>query len=112
MAGRAKNKLHQRKKQREDQPYEEHSEASEGAGTPSGPAPEDAPYCGPVPRICMDYFYVSSGGASKAGAKGLTTKEFQKRLKELGQSTEGQRNVLIKRYERHVSPEGQEEMGS
>ena len=58
----------------------------------------------------MDYFYVSSGGASKAGAKGMTTKEIQKRFKELGQSTEGQRNVLIKRYERHVSPEGQEEM--
>ena len=35
----------------------------------------------------MGYFYVSSWGASKAGAKGMTTKEIQKRLKELGQST-------------------------
>ena len=60
----------------------------------------------------MDYYYVSSGGTSKSGAKGLTTKELQKRLRELGQSTEGQRNVSIKRYENHVAQEDQEEMGS
>ena len=60
----------------------------------------------------MHYFYVPSGGTSKFGAKCLTTKELQKRLRELGQSTEGLRNVLIKRYENHVAQEGREEMGS
>ena len=64
------------------------------SGTPSGPLSEEVLLCGPVRRICMDYFYVSSGGTNKAGAKGLSTKELQKRFKELGLSAEGQRNVL------------------
>ena len=41
----------------------------------------------------------------------MSTKEFQRRLKELGKSNEGQRNVLIKRYEKYVAQEDQEEMG-
>ena len=90
MAGRARNKLHKRRKQGEGQPREERSEDSEDAGTPSGPASEEAlsedggasngplseevTHCGSVPRICMDYFYVFSGEARKCGAKGLTAK--------------------------------------
>ena len=42
----------------------------------------------------------------------MTTKEPQKRLRDMGQSTEGQRNVLIKRYERYAAQEDQEEVGS
>ena len=64
-----------------------------------------------MPRICMDYFYVSSGGTDKRGAHGMSTKELQRRLKELGKSNEGQRNVLIKRYEKCVAKEDQEEIG-
>ena len=41
----------------------------------------------------------------------MTTKEFQKRLRELGRSAEGQRNVLIKRYEKYAARESQEEIG-
>ena len=41
----------------------------------------------------------------------MSTKELQRRLKELGKSNEGQRNVLIKRYEKCVAQEDQEEMG-
>ena len=41
----------------------------------------------------------------------MSTKELQRRLKELGKSNEGQRNVLIKRYERYVAQEEQETMG-
>ena len=59
----------------------------------------------------MDCFYVSSGGAGKSGASGMSTKELEKRLGEMGQSTEGQRNVLIKRYEQYAAQDDQEEMG-
>ena len=92
MAGRARNKLHKRRKHGEGQPPEGRSEGSEDVGTPSGPASEEAlsedggasngplseevTHCGSVPRICMDYFYVSSGGARKCGAKGLATKQL------------------------------------
>ena len=41
----------------------------------------------------------------------MSTKELQRRLKELGKSNEGQRNVLIKRYERCVAQEEEETMG-
>ena len=104
MAGRARSKPHRRKRQGEDQPQED-------SGTPSGPLSEEVLHCGPVPRICMDYFYVSSGGTDKREAHGMSTKELQRRLKELGKSNEGQRNVLIKRYEKCVAQEDQEEMG-
>ena len=42
----------------------------------------------------------------------MTTKELQRRLKDLGKSTEGQRNVLIKRYDKYVAQEDQEEIGN
>ena len=52
------------------------------------------------------------------GAKGMSTKELQKKLAEMGKSTTGQRNVLVKRYERYksqeeedVGPEEEMEMG-
>ena len=41
----------------------------------------------------------------------MSTKELQRRLKELGKSNEGQTNVLIKRYEKCVGQEDHEEMG-
>ena len=41
----------------------------------------------------------------------MTTKELQKRLREFGKSAEGQRNVPIKRYEKYVAREDQEEIG-
>ena len=107
MAGRARNKPHKSKNRTSEGP----GEASEVPGAPSGPDAEDVQPGGPVPRICMDYFYVSSGGTDKRGAHGMSTKELQRRLKELGKSNEGQRNVLIKRYEKCVAQEDQEEMG-
>ena len=41
----------------------------------------------------------------------MTTKELQKRLQEFGKSVEGQRNVLIKRYEKYVAKEDQQDIG-
>ena len=52
----------------------------------------------------MDYFYLSDPRASKgAGAKGMSTKELQKRLREMGRSERGSRPVLVRRYEREIS---------
>ena len=75
---------------------------------PSGPlwaTLDEAPVKGPVPRVCMDYFYVSSRKVGHA----MSTKELQKRLRELGKSDRGQRGDLIKRYEMYADVEGQEE---
>ena len=54
---------------------------------------------------------MSSGATDKSGARGLTTRELQERLRELGQSAEGQRNIIIWRYERCEAQEDQEEVG-
>ena len=111
MSGRARNKPHRSKgRTRSDRDGGEVGDL-DASDAPSGSDAEELPKPGPVPRICMDYFYVSSGGGSKRGAHGMTTKELQKRLRELGRFAEGQRNVLIKRYEKYVTREGQEEMG-
>ena len=53
----------------------------------------------------MDYFYVSSRKVGHA----MSTKELQKRLRELGKSDRGQRSDLIRRYEMYADVEDQEE---
>ena len=99
MSGRGRNKAHRKKRRL---PAGESDEVgSEVGGIPSEPLAEDAPLDSPVPRVCMDYFYVSGRPkGSHRGAKGMSTKELQKKLAEMGKSTTGQRNVLAKRYER------------
>ena len=52
VAGRGRNKAHRRKK--------EAPGSSSDADSPGASAEEDDPVKGPVPRVCMDYFYVSS----------------------------------------------------
>ena len=52
MAGRGRNKAHRKRKA----PVRE----SEDFDSPSASQAEDDPVRGPVPRVCMDYFYVSS----------------------------------------------------
>ena len=56
---------------------------------------------GPVPRVCMDYFYVSSRKVGHA----MSTEELQRKLRELGKSDQGPRGVLIKRYEKYADIE-------
>ena len=59
-------------------------------GTFDGPHASDEASTGPVPRVCMDYFYVSSTSAGPiVGAQGMSTRELRHRLKELGKSTMG-----------------------
>ena len=106
MSGRARNKPHRKKGPKHSDREGGAVADSEVSGAPSGPDMEESPKPGPVPRICMDYFYVSSGAGDSRGAHRLTTKELQKRLRESGQSAEGQRDVLIKRYEEHVRQGG------
>ena len=52
MAGRGRNKAHRKRK--------DPTGASEECDSPSASQAEDVPEKGPVPRVCMDYFYVSS----------------------------------------------------
>ena len=63
----------------------------------------------------MGYFYVSSRpgcgqGAPRTGAHEMSTKELQKKLRDMGKSDKGQRSVLLERYERYAREEEQEEM--
>ena len=45
---------------------------------------------GPVPRISMDYFYLSKRGPGRGvGGQAMSTKELQKRLREIGKSDRG-----------------------
>ena len=53
----------------------------------------------------MDYFYVSSRKVGHA----LSTKELQKRLREMGKSDKGQRGALMRRYEMYADLEDQDE---
>ena len=52
VAGRGRNKAHRKKKEAPGL-----SSDGDSAGASLG---EDDPVKGPVPRVCMDYFYVSS----------------------------------------------------
>ena len=40
------------------------------------------------------------------GASGMSTKELQRKLRELGRSSQGPRSVLAKQYERYALQEG------
>ena len=102
MSGRGRNKAHRKKKR--FCAAESDEVESEAGGIPSEPLAEDTPLDSPVPRICMDYFYVSGRPkGSHRGAKGMSTKELQKKLAEMGKSNLGQRNVLVKGYEKSAS---------
>ena len=81
-------------------------EQAGGAGDTSDESlADEASVKGPVPRVCMDYFYVSSPG-KRQGVAALSTKELKKRFRELGKSDQGARNVLVKRYEAHLKESG------
>ena len=75
MAGRGRNKPHKKRKDPKG--------ASEAGDTSDGSLAEDAPVKGPVPRVCMDYFYVSSRKVGHA----MSTKELRRKLKEMGSPT-------------------------
>ena len=116
MAGRGRNKPHMRKKEAPKEAIEREPgcqvDESESAGSPGAPADEDPSKMndGPVPRVSMDYFYVSSQrGGPRKGAQGMSTKEIKRKLAEIGRSIEGPRNVLVKRYERFVEHEDRED---
>ena len=115
MAGRARNKPHRKKSKRTQFcTGEVDEEESEATGTPGRLVAEGDSSEGPVARVCMDCFYVSSRpgrgrGAPRAGAQEMSTKELQKKLLDMGKSARGQRSVLIERYERYAREEDQEE---
>ena len=87
MKGRGRNTPHRggaqrwARKAQEEEPEEE----SESEG-----AQEEKLHSGPVPRVSMDYFYLSKKETSgKKGAKAMSTKELQRKLRDLGKSDKG-----------------------
>ena len=90
MKGRGRNSPHRRKKEGQ-RAQEEREEGSKS---------EDELHTGPVPRICMDYFYLSNScPGDRKGGQALSTKELQRQLRAMGKSDKGTRNELVKRYD-------------
>ena len=67
MAGRGRNKHHKKRNTKEEKAPKG---ALEAGDTSDGLLSEDAPVKGPVPRVIMEYFYVSSRKVGHA----MTTK--------------------------------------
>ena len=89
MAGRGRNKPHRQKIPKPDEAdsEEEHQH-------------------GPVPRVCIDYFYVSCRKAkAEKGPHSMSTRELQRKLTEMGKSASGPRHALVRRYQQHASAE-------
>ena len=80
MRGRGRNYPHRRKKEGQ-RAQEEKREGSKS---------EDELHTGPVPIICMDYFYLSNScpGDRKEG-QALSTKELQRPIRGMGNPTGG-----------------------
>ena len=110
MAGRGRNKPHRQHKSRgvaqarKAVPTSDGDSAGGAGEALDASLEDDVPVKGPVPRVCMDYFYVSSRKTGHA----LSTKELQRKLRELGKSDKGSRGVLIGRYEKYADLEDQE----
>ena len=111
MAGRGRNRLQKQRKFKgvAHAPRAGSTPCGELAGgsgdTPDASLEDDVPVKVPVPRVCMDHFYVSSRKVGHA----MSTKELQKRLREMGKSDQGQRNALIRRHEKYADVEDQDE---
>ena len=92
--------------------------------------PEDTPVCGddrvassgsleppapalqPDPKISMDYFYLAGvDEEEKDRLDRMTTSEMRKRLREIGRSDAGIRNVLKKRLRNYSQDGGNDEDG-
>ena len=97
VAGRGRNKAHRKKKGPPG--------SSSDVDSPGASSEEGEPVKRPVPRVCMDYFYVSSRKVGHA----MSTKELQKKLREMGKSDQGQRSALIRWYEMYADVDDQEE---
>ena len=79
-------------------------EETAGGGT------EEVLHAGPVPRVSMDYLYLSIGSSDhKVGGQSMPTKELQRQLREMGKSDRESRQDLVKRYDKEKPREGDEE---
>ena len=57
-----------------------------------------------VPRVSMDYFYTyTTRESKKVGVDAMRTQAIRDNLKPLGRSHQGSRQVVIKKYEDHLS---------
>ena len=81
--------------------------------SPKGEGASDGePGSSPVPKVSMDYFYISNRvKGSRPGPSALSTKELKKRLAQMGKSTHGARHVLLNRYEKYRKEEEEQDEG-
>ena len=80
MKGRGRNSPHRRKKEGQ------RAQEERGEGSKS----EDELHTGPVPRICMDYFYLpNSCPGVRKGGQVLSTKELQRQFRGMGKTNMG-----------------------
>ena len=87
MKGRGRNTPHRRKKEGQ-RAQEERREGSKS---------EDELHTGPVPRTCMDYFYLSNScPGDRKGGQALSTKELQRQLRGIGKSDKASRQDLVR----------------
>ena len=118
MMGRGRTPQHRKKKEdvvAEEEP-EKGVQLSLPAGTQeeetTGGEPDEVLHTGPVPRVSMDYFYLSDKGQEeKRGGQALSTKELQRKLRDMGKSDKGSRQDLVRRYEKEV-PREEEDGGA
>ena len=108
MKGRGRNTPHRKGAQRWARRSQEEGQGEQSEAESSQ---EDKLHIGPVPRLSMDYFYLSKKETSeKKGAKAIPTKELQKKLRDLGKSDRGSRPELVQKYEKYAPQEEQEEL--
>ena len=69
IAGRGRNRPHMSKRPSagQEEPEATQHVAGEDVGASEGPSSDPARQGGPVPRVCIDYFYVSSKPAGPSG---------------------------------------------
>ena len=98
--GRGRNSPDRRKAGRGAEGQEAREEKLESSKS------EDELHTGPVPRICMNHFYLSNScPGDRKGGQALSTKELQRELRELGKTDTGYRQYLVNRYDKEVPQE-------
>ena len=107
MKGRGRNTPHRRRK--EETPDDTPGRDDDRVASSSSLEPP-APALQPVPKISMDYFYLAGDDEEeKDRLDRITTSEMRRRLRDIGRSDAGTRNVLKKRLRHYSQDKGKEE---
>ena len=75
-----------------------------------GGVQDEVLHAGPIPRVSMDYIYLSTDGPNhKVRGQWMSTKELQRQLRSMGKFDNGSRQDLVRRYDKEMSRECEEE---